>query len=249
MLQGFYTAASGMFMQQRSLNVISHNLANMQTPGFKTSRLMSSTFEQSFLTRLERFNTNGIGTGDPARIVSEVPDLFTFGGITETTRPFDFALTGYGFFNIQGEDGQTYLTRDGQFDLDDEGYLVLRGRGRVLGQGGAPLQLNTSDITVNQNGQITNSLTGANMGTLAITVPAEDADVEQNPNGLFSVAGGPGTPAEDPQLVQGAYENSNVNMTDEMTAMMMAQRNFSSASQALQFIDATYAKAVNIAAL
>ncbi|MDL2252706.1 flagellar hook-basal body protein [Ruminococcaceae bacterium OttesenSCG-928-I18] len=248
MLQGFYTAASGMFMQQRSLNVISHNIGNLQTPGFKTSRLLSSTFEQNFLTRLERYNTNGVGTGDPARIVSEVPDIFTAGGLTETTRPFDMALTGYGFFNIQGEDGQTYLTRDGQFDLDDEGYLVLRGRGRVLGQGG-PLQINTSDIAVDANGQITNSLTGAALGTLAITVPADDADVEQNANGLFSVAGGPGAPAEDPQLVQGAYENSNVNMTDEMTAMMMAQRNFSSASQALQFIDATYAKAVNIAAL
>ncbi len=249
MLQGFYTAASGMFMQQRSLNVIANNLANMQTPGFKTSRVISSTFEQQFLNRFEKYKATGIGVGNPARIVDEVPDIFTFNGVTETSRPFDMAITGYGFFNIQGEDGQTYLTRDGQFDLDDEGFLVLRGRGRVLGTGG-PLQLNTSSISVAANGQITNSLTGAVLGQLAITVPADDAAIDQNANGLFTLAGGGvGAPAQNPELVQGAYENSNVNMTDEMTAMMMAQRNFSSASQALQFIDATYAKAVNIAAL
>ncbi len=248
MLQGFYTAASGMFMQQRSLNVLANNLANLQTPGFKASRVLSSTFEQTYLSRLEKYNTGQIGVGNPARIVEEVPDIFTFNGITETSRPFDLAITGYGFFHVQGEDGQTYMTRDGQFDLDDQGFLVLRGRGRVMGTGG-PLQLNTSDIKVSANGQITNSITGANLGQLAITAPANDDEVQQNPNGLFTFTGGPGAQIANPQIVQGAYENSNVNMTDEMTAMMMAQRNFSSASQALQFIDATYAKAVNIAAV
>ncbi len=249
MLQGFYTAASGMFMQQRSLNVISNNLANLQTAGFKSSQLVSSTFEQEFLTRFAQADTGFIGTGAPARIVDEVVDYHGFNGITETGRPFDLAITDYGFFNVQAEDGQTYLTRNGQFDLDEEGYLILRGRGRVMGTGG-PLQLNTSDIQVDENGLITNSITGAALGQLSITVPADDADVQQNPNGMFSlIGGGTGALAATPQVVQGAYENSDVNMTDEMTAMMLAQRNFSSASQALQFIDATYAKAVNIAAI
>ncbi len=249
MLQGFYTAASGMLMQQRSLNIISNNLANMQTAGFKSSQLLSTTFEQEFMTRFANEDSGAVGTGYPARIVDEVVDLHAFNGITETGRPFDLAITDYGFFNVQAEDGQTYLTRNGQFDLDEEGFLILRGRGQVLGLGG-PIQVTTSDIRVDETGLITNSITGAAIGQLSITVPENDADVEQAPNGMFTLAGGgTGALAANPQVVQGAYENSDVNMTDEMTAMLYAQRNFSSASQALQFIDATYAKAVNIAAI
>lgn len=249
MLQGFYTAASGMLMQQHHLNIISNNLANLQTPGFKTNRLLSTTFEQTLLTRIEGGRNNSIGTGEPIRIVSEVADLFTAGGVEETKRPLDAAITGFGFFNVQAEDGQTYFTRNGQFDLDEEGYLVLRGKGRVLGVGGA-LRLSTSNIEIDENGNIKNSLTGAAMGQLRITVPPQDAEIAQFNNGMYQLAaGGTGGAAVNPGVVQGGVERSNANMTDEMSEMMMAQRNFATASQLLQMIDSTYAKAVNIASL
>ncbi|MDL2219726.1 flagellar hook-basal body protein [Ruminococcaceae bacterium OttesenSCG-928-O06] len=247
MLQGFYSAASGMLMQQRHLNVVANNLANAQTPGYKTNRLVSTTFQQALLARLEPGNSAYIGTGESTRIVDEVADIWTEGGIMETGRPFDLAITGYGFFNVQGADGTVYLTRNGQFDLDDEGFLMLPGEGRVLGANGAPIQVTTSDINVSATGAITNSVTGAAIGQLAITEPTEDAVVEQARNTMYTATAT--QPAGQPGIVQGAYENSNVNLTDELTAMIIAQRNFSSASQALQFIDATYAKAVNIAAL
>lgn len=248
MLQGFYSAASGMFMQQRGLNVIANNLANAQTPGYKTTRLLSTTFEQTLLTRFEKYGSGGIGTGEPVRIVSEVADLFDINGLTGTNRPFDVALNSPGFFNIQGEDGQTYLTRDGQFDLDEDGYLVLRDRGRVLGTGG-PLKLDTSDITISETGQITNSITGAALGQLAVTNPGEEAEYQIERNGLYTSSAGVGAQQQDVVVVQGALEDSNVVLTEEMTAMIMAQRNFQSASAALKMIDATYSKAVNIAAL
>lgn len=245
MLQGYYSVASGMLMQQRHLNVISNNLANTQTPGYKANRLLSTTFEQT-LARLERGNNAIIGTGESTRIVDEVADLWTEGGVTETERPFDMAITGYGFFNVQGEDGQTYLTRNGQFDLDEEGYLVVPGKGRVLGTGG-PLQLNISDIAVKADGTIENAQTGAALGQLMITVPTEDAEITQQTNGMY-VASAVGN-AEDPKVEQGVLENSNVNLTDELSAMIMTQRNFSTTAQALQWIDRTYSLAVNIASL
>ncbi|NLW78092.1 MAG: flagellar hook-basal body complex protein [Ruminococcaceae bacterium] len=248
MLQGFYSAASGMFMQQRHLNVLANNLANTQTPGYKTNRLVSTTFEQTLLARLERGNSAYLGgVGSPARIVDEVADIFTEGGLTATERPFDFAIMGYGFFNVRADDGQTYLTREGQFDLDDEGFLILRDRGQVLGVGGAPIQVGTSDIAVDEAGNITNAVTGAAMGQLLITVPTDDAVIDQARNTMYTATATQA--ATDPQVLQGTLENSNVNMTRELSALMVAQRNFSSASQALQMIDATYAKAVNIAAL
>lgn len=249
MLQGFYSAASGMMMQQHGLNVIANNMANAETPGFKTNRLLSTTFEQTLLNRIEGGQKNGIGSGSPIRIVREVSDMYTNGGVTETGRPFDMAVTGTGFFNVQAEDGQTYLTRNGQFDLDEEGYLILRGQGRVLGTGGA-LRLTTSNIKVDGTGTITNAETGANLGQLRITEPAnEDAEITQFKNGMYQVTGGEVVNAPNPEVLQGGLENSNVNISNEMTEMMMAQRNFASASQMLKMIDATYAKAVNIAAI
>lgn len=248
MLQGFYSAASGMLMQQRSLNTISNNLANARTPGYKTNRLVSGVFEQTLLSRLERGRFNGIGTGAPVRVVSEVADIFTTGGFAETLRPFDMAVTGSGFFNIQTEDGQTLLTRNGNFDIDDEGYLVMPGRGRVMGVNG-PLQIYTSDIEVGENGEISNYVTGENLGQLLITVPNENAVIEETRTGMYQVVEGGVAAAQQPMVAQGVLENSNVDLTGELTAMIAAQRNFASASQALQIIDATYAKAVNIASL
>lgn len=245
MLQGYYTVASGMLQQQRHLNVISNNLANVQTPGFKANRLLSTTFEET-LARLERGNNAVIGTGNSTRVVSEVADLWTEGGVTESGRPFDMAITGYGFFNIQGEDGETYLTRNGQFDLDDEGYLVLRGKGRVLGTGG-PLQLNISDILVEADGTIKNAETDAALGQLQLTVPTEDAEITEQRNGMYLASATAN--ATDPKVEQGVWENSNVNMSDEYAALIMTQRNFSTTAQALQWIDRTYSLAVNIASL
>lgn len=231
-------------MQQNTLNTISDNIANIRTQGYKTSRLLSSTFEQTLLSRLEKGKYTGIGTGEPVRIVSEVVNFLESGGLTETNRPFDMAISGEGFFNVQAEDGVTYLTRDGQFDLDENNYLVLRGKGRVMGTNG-PIQLAGSDFKVDSNGAITNSQTGAAMGQLRITVPNQDAVIKKARVSMYQVVEGGVANAQNPLLVQGALENSNVNMTDEMTAMIAAQRNFASAAQALQYIDATYTKAIS----
>ena len=126
MLTGFYTAASGMFMQQRTLNVLANNMANAATPGFKAERVVSTTFEQELLTRQERGNNGLLGKGSPVRLVQDVPSLFDPSLLKETNRPMDIAINGEGYFNIKSADEQQYMTRNGNFDIDDEGFLVLK---------------------------------------------------------------------------------------------------------------------------
>ena len=148
MLSGFYTASSGMLVQQRNLNIISNNLVNSQTTGYKSERLITTTFDHEFLTRIEKNNNERIGSGSPVSLVDDVITNFNGSSLDETERPLDMAIVGEGFFNIQGEERQ-YMTRNGNFNIDQEGYLVLDGVGRVLGQNGAINLNGSSDFTVN----------------------------------------------------------------------------------------------------
>lgn len=134
MFSGFYTAASGMLMNQRRLNAVSNNMANQNTPGYQAKKVIGTTFDEELLRQQGGIETN-IGGGSPIAIVAEEAIDFTQGNLKETNRPYDMAISGNGFFVIQGE-GQEYLTRNGNFDRDNEGYLVLRGVGRVLGDDG-----------------------------------------------------------------------------------------------------------------
>ena len=118
MATGFYTAASGMLMQQRSLNVIANNMANASTPGYKTERVVSTTFEQELLVRQEGFNKTPIGTGDAVKIVEDVPTRFDESYVKVTDRPFDMAIMGEGYYLIKDSAERRYLTRNGHFDID-----------------------------------------------------------------------------------------------------------------------------------
>ena len=110
MLRGFYTAATGILMQQRKINVLTNNVANAETPGYRASRVVSSTFQQELMTRLEGSNTENIGSNAQIQVVSEVPTRFDPSSLEETGRPLDFALEGEGFFNVQAEDADGNAT-------------------------------------------------------------------------------------------------------------------------------------------
>ena len=102
MLAGFYTAASGILVQQRNLNEIGNNITNSQTVGYRTRRVVQSTFEHNLLTRFEHNKYNKIGEGDPCSLVDVVETNFDPNSLKETDWPYDMALVGDGFFNVQG---------------------------------------------------------------------------------------------------------------------------------------------------
>ena len=94
-----------------------------------------------------------MGVGAPVRVVSDLPVNFGSNYLEETGRPYDMAINGAGFFVIETADNQRYLTRNGNFDIDENGYLILRDVGRVLGQRGA-VQVENAQFTVDDGGII-----------------------------------------------------------------------------------------------
>lgn len=246
MYQGFYTIASGVLMEERAINVLSNNMVNANTPGFKASRLVGTTFEKELL-RVERGTDTVIGTATPISIVSEAPTRFDDDSLIETGRPMDIAINGEGFFQIsapaaeEGGEGTVYLTRNGNFELDEEGYLILAGAGRVMGQSGE-VQLAGSDFSVDEAGRIYQG--GRYIDTLLITVPAQDQQIERVGNALFQIEGGQeGITATAYTTVQNWLERANIDLNREYTMVIEAQRAFQSCSTALQIVDKLNQKA------
>lgn len=252
MLEGFYTVASGVLMEQRNFNVLANNMANTNTPGFRTSRVVSSSFQQTYLTVLENGKYTYIGKGDPTRIIEDVPTEFNPDLLEETERPFDLALNGDGYFTILAEDGETaYLTRNGAFDIDEEGYLVLPGQGRVAGENG-PIQVKDANFTVFLDGTVLDG-SGKMLDRLLIQAPAaqqEGADGAQQAltkyqNGMYRITDGEALEQVDTEVYQKVLERSNVDLNREYTQIMTAQRMYQSCAAAMKSIDAINEKAAS----
>ncbi len=250
MLRGFYTAASGILTNERTLNVLTNNMANAKTPGFRASRVVTTTFDHELLTRIEGINTGRIGVGSPMRRVEDVLVDYSPSSLEETGSPYDMALDGLGYFNIQDGEGNQYLTRNGAFELDEENRLALTAGGLVLGERGI-IELTTSDFTVDTDGTIYDA-NGDVVDRLLLTIPPEGTQIEEQRNGMYTVADmAANLPVDDStHVIQGALERNNIDLNREYAMVMEAQRAFQSCSSALQIIDRIDQKAAQqIAAL
>lgn len=251
MFSGFYTAASGALSQQRILNVLSNNIVNAKTAGYRAERVVSSTFNFELLTRIEDGKLVQIGSGSPIRVIQEVPVNFDSNALEETGRSLDIAIGGMGFFNMQevlSEDSQEepklYLSRNGGFTVDTQGYLYLEGVGRVLGQKG-PIRVENVDFVIQEDGAVYNSR-GRQVDKLLITQPQELTQLEKTDNGLYTIEDmNNNLVVENPTLYQGMLEQSNIDVNRELTLAIEAQRAFQSCSQALKIVDNMNQKAAN----
>lgn len=239
MLEGFYTTLSGMLVQQRTLSVLGNNLTNASTPGYRNERVVSNTFEEELMVRIENGKKVGIGTGDQIRLVDTVESNLNSSSLLTTERPFDMALVGDGYFNISNGEN-TYMTRNGNFDIDAEGYLIMNGIGRVQGTLG-DIQLSGSDFTVDEYGGVYDA-DGGPVDNLLITTSNEA--LEKAPNGLFVSPEEPVViESENLKVVQGSLEVPNYDINREYTMIMEAQRAFQACSSALKMLDSISQKA------
>ena len=245
MFRGFYTIASGLLANQRNIDLISNNLVNLETPGYRTERMVFTTFQHELMIRKEAYSRTYIGSANPITLVDDAVTLHHSGLYQDTGFPFDLALDGPGYFAVKGNSDQPFLTRGGQFNMDADGYLILPGMGRVLGQDGNPIQVKNAQFTVAFDGTVNNEA-GRRIGVLAIASPPDAEQLTRLNNGMYQLQeGAEMSPSEGFRVVQGVVEKSNVDYNLEMTTFIEAQRAFQSCSTALQMIDAMNRRAAS----
>lgn len=244
MFQGFYNITSGILTQNRNLNIISNNMANTATTGYKKDKVIIHTFQDELVSRIGnkvRSDKQNIGHSSSIVTAQHVVTNYSHGGLEESDNDMAFAIADKGFFVIQTENGVGY-TRNGNFTIDEEGYLCLGTAGRVLGEQG-PIRLGTDKIKADNKGTIYTEQ-GKYLGKIKVV------DFGENEGTLEKTAKDLYRSKEDPNVVQDTdilwkkLETSNVNPIDEMVAMMSSQRNLQSDIQMLKIYDQLMAKIV-----
>ncbi|MEM8748806.1 MAG: flagellar basal-body rod protein FlgG [Pseudomonadota bacterium] len=245
-------AATGMNAQQKNLEVIANNIANINTTGFKRARAEFS----DLIYQTER--AHGVPSQANQAIVPEgahvgsgvrtaaVRNVHLQGSLASTGNTFDLALTGNGWFQIEGADGQTYYSRSGAFNTNATGQLVtLDG---LLVSPAITVPENTLEVVVNSTGQVFARLADQQdlqeLGQLTLATFANDAGLTPLGDNLFGVSaasgdantGVPGDPGFG-TIRQGYLESSNVDPVKEITELISAQRGYEMNSKVIQAAD------------
>ena len=246
MIRGIYTAAAGLATARLRLGVVSNNVANASTPGYKQDQLPDEVGKSIDLQRFavdSRGRPVGEITLGPEVGVSQL-DLAA-GPLQETSNPLDLAIAGSGFFATRGNDGSTRYTRDGGFLHDADGTVRARDGSAVLDTNGQPIQLpNGADVSVSADGTILAN--GNTVAKLQVVDFAPGQQLNKIGNGMFVAPNGAlPQPANGAQLYQGYLEGSNVDMTESMVATMNLVRAYEANQKLLQMQDETLKSTVN----
>ncbi|MFP4055879.1 MAG: flagellar basal-body rod protein FlgF [Candidatus Brocadiia bacterium] len=226
---GVYSAASGLEAYLRAQEVLAHNLANVDTGGYKRRLALFEPFQAELAAEL-----GGLAGAE----VDDVVVDFSPGPLVTTERPLDLAIQGQGFFVLQAQSGYVY-TRKGSFVLDGEGRVVdTVGRG-LVGAGGGPVRIpeETTELVVDREGRV--FADGAEVGRVWVVDIPQPEVLRPAAYTAFALSDGAAAPAtlEGATVVQGAVEGSNTNAIDELVAMITTLRGFEAAQRALVSID------------
>lgn len=251
MNQGLWIAKTGLDAQQTRMAVVSNNLANVNTTGFKQGRavfedtLYQTVRQSGGQSSQDTLLPSGMNLGTGVRIVA-TEKLFTQGSVLQTDNALDVAINGRGFFQIEKPNGDIAYTRDGTFQLSDQGQMVTSS-GYIL-QPGITIPDAAQSITIGNDGVVSVTLAGqaspTQVGTLEIADFINPVGLQPVGENLYieTAASGtaqPGTPGQNGlgSLNQGALEGSNVNVVSELVNMIETQRAYEMNSKAISTND------------
>ena len=223
---------------RRQMGVVANNIANMNTLGFKAERMM-------FVEHLvkSRGGDNLLGRKLAyARDVATMRDD-TEGPISQTGNPLDLAVRSKGYFVVQTDQGDRY-TRNGRFQLDDQGQLVTQSGHPVLSDGGAPIFFAPEDdrIAISRDGTV--SSRNGDLGRIAVVTIQNEQDMEPVAGALFRTDANV-EPAENRDVIQGALEQSNVEAVVEMSRMIEIHRAYNGVKTMIEREDERMKKMVS----
>jgi len=251
MIRGLYTAASGMMAQQQNIDVISNNIANVNTYGFKQDRaefqdlVYQSLNYTAGATSDSTNNPTGIDTGLGVRVAG-IQKNFLQGNLNATGNTYDMSIQGDGFFQITTPSGDTAYSRNGAFKLDNEGTIV-NGQGYAL-EPEITIPSELIDISIAQDGTVTgqdaSSGETTTLGQITLVNFINPSGLSPQGDNLYlatDVSGDPieGIPGEEGigTLQQGMIEGSNVQLVTEMVNLITAQRGYEANSKAINTTD------------
>lgn len=246
MNKAFEVGAVGLDAQQRALDVIADNIANLNTPGFKRSDVQ---FLDLMAQRADRDNPaaalDGAGIASAGVNARTVLALNEQGSVEQTGKPLDLAINGEGFIELMGPRGQTLLWRGGSLKIQADGLLAAAD--------GLPLRamisvpIDAADLRIDRNGLVSAQLSGqadrAELGQIALVRVDTPEAIERLDGGFYRAPDDirmiESAPGEDGAglLAQGSIERSNVNINDELVRLMIVQRAYAANAQIVQAAD------------
>lgn len=259
MMRSLYTASTGMYAQQLNIDTLAHNMANVNTTGFKKERVEF----KDLLYQVIRRPAAGIDINEPVGLSvglgvkpSAVTTIFSQGNPQPTENPLDVAINGPAFFRIEAAGYDDYLyTRDGALKIDSEGQLVTSDGNLLVGVD--PVEEGAYDVTIEKDGRVTYKLPDSNeeeeLGQLELVTFINPAGLEKLGNNLYQATPNSGEaidwdPEEDPtiSLQAGYLEMSNVQVVEEMVSLITAQRAYEINSKVIQSSDEMLQAATNL---
>jgi flagellar basal-body rod protein FlgG len=252
MVRGLYTAWTGMANEQKRLDIISNNLANSATVGYKQESVTNQSFDNLLTIKIkdasEAYSNRPVGTMSLGVKMGEVYTNYGQGSLRETGNAFDVSIEGKGFFNIsvidqEGNETIKY-TRDGSFTRTSEGNLVDMNGNHVVGESGdINIPVDAANVVIDTDGSI--YADGVYVDKIQVTDFEDYNYLKKQGDTMYLAVEGANEIASTANLRQGYTEQSNVNVVSEMVDMIAITRAYEANQKVIQSIDGTLELAAN----
>lgn len=256
MLRSMYTAGTAMLAQMRRMDVITNNLTNVETTGYKSETLATRSFRDMLISRLNDpsiYKYDSVGAHNTGIHVDQTYVSYTQGALENTGVSTDFALVDDGFFVVDyttedDEDEVLRYTRNGAFNVDVDGMLVTADGHKIMGEGGE-ITVASTDFTVDTDGVIYDA-EGEEIDRILVVRFEDNSILRKEGNNMYSVYNeDPEDPYEPEQIIigvkQGYLEGANVDTARETVQMMQVYRAYEINQRVLRMIDDSLGRAVN----